>query len=86
MVFLIQSTQNRDTVALQLKLDELIYVTKKAHNALLNIEELSDEELDLIRQNYKTIASHSRQKIHIKKLYPQRTKKEIGQGTSKKVI
>ena len=56
MVFLIQSTQNRDTMALQLKLDELIYVTKRAHNALLDIEELSDKELDLIRKNYKIIA------------------------------
>ena len=56
MVFLIQSTQNRDTMALQLKLDELIYVTKRAHNALLDIEELSDKELGLIRKNYKIIA------------------------------
>lgn len=75
MVFLIQSTQNRDTVALQLKLDELIYVTKKAHNALMDIEELSDEELDLIRRNYKTIAAHARRKIQVKELYPQRAKK-----------
>ena len=75
MVFLIQSTQNRDTTALQLKLDELIYVTKKAHNALLDIEELSDEELDLIRKNYKTIAAHARGKINVEKLYSQRAKR-----------
>lgn len=75
MVFLIQSTQNRDTIALQLKLDELIYVTKKAHNALLDIEELSDGELDLIRKNYKTIAAHARNRIKVEELYSQRAKK-----------
>lgn len=75
MVFLIQSTQNRDTAALQLKLDELIYVTKKAHNAMLDIEELSEDELDLIRKNYKTIASHARNRIKIKDIYSQRAKK-----------
>lgn len=74
MVFLIQSTQNRDTTALQLKLDELIYVTKRAHNALLDIEELSDNELDLIRKNYKTIATHARNKVKIERLYSQRAK------------
>ena len=74
MVFLIQSTQNRDTTALQLKLDELIYVTKKAHNALLDIEELSDHELDLIRKNYKTIAAHARSRIKVENLYSQRAK------------
>lgn len=72
MVFLIQSTQNRDTTAIQLKLDELIYVTKKAHNALLDIEELSDSELDSIRKNYKLIASHARDRLKVEKLYSQR--------------
>ncbi len=86
MVFLIQSTQNRDTAALQLKLDELIYVTKRAHNALIDIEELSDNELDLIRKNYKTIAAHARSKIKIEKLYPQRAKKAAGKNVSKKII
>ena len=75
MVFLIQSTQNRDTMALQLKLDELIYVTKKAHNALLDIEELSDEELDSIRKNYKKIAAHARQKVKVERLYSQRARR-----------
>lgn len=75
MVFLIQSTQNRDTLALQLKLDELIYVTKRAHNALLDIEELSEDDLDLIRKNYKTIATHARNRIKVEKLYSQRAKR-----------
>ena len=46
MVFLIQATQNRDTLALQLKLDELILATKNASNRIAGIEEASDEELE----------------------------------------
>jgi low affinity Fe/Cu permease len=49
MVFLIQNTQNRDAEAIQIKRDELIRAVKGAHNALLNLEELEDEELDRIR-------------------------------------
>src|SRR5262247_3265092 len=52
MVFLIQNTQNRDAEAVQVKLDELIRVTKGAHNALLNLEELEEHELDRIRAQY----------------------------------
>ncbi len=55
MVFLIQSSQNRDTAALQIKLDQLIR-TSKAHNALLNLEELDDEHLDRIRKHHYTLA------------------------------
>lgn len=55
MVFLIQSSQNRDTAALQIKLDELIR-TSQAHNALLNLEELDEEELDRIRKHYCKLA------------------------------
>ena len=46
MVFLIQATQNRDTLALQLKLDELILATKNARNHIVGIEEASDEEIE----------------------------------------
>jgi low affinity Fe/Cu permease len=45
MVFLIQATQNRDTLALQLKLDELIFATRNARNQLAGIEDASDEEI-----------------------------------------
>lgn len=74
MVFLIQHTQNRDTLAMQLKLDELIYATRKAHNALLNLEELSEDEMEAIRKNYNLIASHSRNKVKIKDFYHKRGK------------
>lgn len=51
MVFLIQNTQNRDSRAVQLKLDELIRATKGAHTVLLDLEELDDKELEKIHQN-----------------------------------
>ena len=60
MVFLIQNTQNRDSDALQLKLDELIRATKTAHNALLEIEELSEEELVELRSQYGLLAEKAR--------------------------
>jgi len=60
MVFLIQNTQNRDSEATQIKLDELIRAIKGAHNALLDLEELEDEHLDRIRDHYERIAERAR--------------------------
>jgi low affinity Fe/Cu permease len=60
MVFLIQSTQNRDAVAIQVKLDELIRATKGAHTALLDLEELEEAELDEIRNEYEELAQQAR--------------------------
>ncbi|HEY7318286.1 MAG TPA: low affinity iron permease family protein [Candidatus Binatia bacterium] len=60
MVFLIQNTQNRDSEAMQVKLDELIRVMKGAQNALLDLEELEEEELDRIRAGYQKIAEQAR--------------------------
>jgi low affinity Fe/Cu permease len=56
MVFLIQNSQNRDSAALQIKLDELIRSTA-AHNSLLDLEDVDEETLERIRENYRKLAS-----------------------------
>jgi low affinity Fe/Cu permease len=63
MVFLIQSTQNRDSEAIQVKLDELIRLSKGGHNVLLDLEELEEEELDRIRESYCEIAEEARENL-----------------------
>ena len=60
MVFLIQNTQNRDTQAMQIKLDELIRVVEGAHNALLDLEELDADALDEFRARYEALAEKAR--------------------------
>ena len=60
MVFLIQNTQNRDTEAIQVKLDELIRATQGAHNALLDLEELEEENLDAFKAKYQALAAAAR--------------------------
>lgn len=65
MVFLIQSTQNRDTEAIQIKLDELIRATQGAHNALLDLEELEEESLDDFRVRYQALARMARQELRV---------------------
>src|SRR5438552_19030193 len=60
MVFLIQSTQNRDTQALQVKLDELIRTTRGAHNSLLDLEHLDQEELERIAKLYTQLAEDAK--------------------------
>ncbi len=62
MVFLIQNTQNRDSQALQIKLDELIRALEPAHNALLDLEELDDDELERFRTGYEKLAKLAREK------------------------
>ncbi len=63
MVFLIQSTQNRDTEAIQIKLDELIRSTSGAHNALLDLEDLEEEALDEFRRRYQILAQAARKDL-----------------------
>ncbi len=63
MVFLIQNTQNRDSEAIQIKLDELIRATKGAHTALLDLEELDDKHLARIKQCYEELATQSRAEL-----------------------
>lgn len=63
MVFLIQNTQNRDSEAVQVKLDELIRAIKGARNSLLDLEELEGEDLDQIRARYEALAKQAREDL-----------------------
>ena len=63
MVFLIQNTQNRDTVAMQLKLDELIRATNGAHLSLLDLEELEEKELAAFVRQYEALAAYGRAQL-----------------------
>lgn len=60
MIFLIRNAQNRESEAVQLKLDELIRATKAAQNTLLDIEELSEAELDQIKSRFERLARKAR--------------------------
>jgi low affinity Fe/Cu permease len=63
MVFLIQNTQNRDTAAIQLKLDELIRATQGAHNALMDLEELEERQVEAFRRRYERLALEARRRL-----------------------
>ncbi|HYM80906.1 MAG TPA: low affinity iron permease family protein [Candidatus Limnocylindria bacterium] len=63
MVFLIQNQQNRDSEAIQIKLDELIRASKGAHLALLDLEELNDRDLEKIRDEYEQLAREARKEL-----------------------
>ena len=60
MVFLIQNTQNRDAVAVHLKLDELIRAVHGARNRLMDLEDLTEEELEALRSRYVKLAEHAK--------------------------
>ena len=62
MVFVIQNTQNRDTRALQIKLDELIRANDRAHNALLDLEELEESELLGFQRKFEELAARARER------------------------
>ena len=55
MVFLIQNSQNRDAKAFHLKLDELIHGVQGAHNSLIDLENLSDQELEVLYQQFERL-------------------------------
>ena len=76
MVFLIQNTQNRDAEAVQVKLDELLRATAGAHNALLDLEELEELELDRIRAGYAKLAARAR--IDLRRGQPDTGAPEVG--------
>ena len=63
MVFLIQHTQNKDSEAVQLKLDELIRATKGAHNALIDLEESTDQQLDGLKHHYEALAQSAQRQL-----------------------
>ena len=63
MVFLIQATQNRDAEAIQIKLDEIIRAIDKAHNELLDLEDLEEEDLQRMHRNYLDLAEKARSKM-----------------------
>ncbi|WP_236248082.1 low affinity iron permease family protein [Pseudomonas mosselii] len=58
MVFLIQNTQNRDNDELHIKIDELLRTTKRAHKALLDLEDMGPAELHALRKHYQQIGEH----------------------------
>jgi low affinity Fe/Cu permease len=63
MVFLIQNTQNRDSVAMQIKLDELLRAVKGAHTALADLEDLTEEELDEFKAHYVKLAEEAKAEL-----------------------
>jgi low affinity Fe/Cu permease len=63
MVFLIQNTQNRESEAVQIKLDELTRAIQGAHNALLDLEELTESDLERIRGHYEQLARDARNQL-----------------------
>jgi len=71
MVFIIQNAQNRDSKAIQLKLDELIVADKKARDTFIGLENLTDEELDVLDKEFKELLKnlepgHAMHKLHQK--------------------
>jgi low affinity Fe/Cu permease len=63
MVFLIQNTQNRDSVAMQVKLDELLRALKGAETAMADLEDLTESELDAFKRHYAHLAAAAREKM-----------------------
>jgi low affinity Fe/Cu permease len=63
MLFIIQNTQNRHTIAIQLKLDEIIRATKGAHNEMMDIEKLTDEDLERIQKKYGLLAEKTKEDL-----------------------
>ena len=68
MVFVIQNTQNRDTAAIQIKLDELIRATQGAHNAILDLEQLDEDQLAAYLERYESLAAAARERLDSGKL------------------
>ena len=63
MLFIIQNSQHRHTIAIQLKLDEIIRATKGAHNEMMDIEKLTDEDLEKIQKKYGLLAEKTKEDL-----------------------
>ena len=63
MLFIIQNSQHRHTIAIQLKLDEIIRATKGAHNEMMDIEKLTDEDLERIQKRYGLLAEKTKEDL-----------------------
>ena len=70
MVFLIQNTQNRDSVAMQIKLDELLRAAKGAQTAMADLEDLTDQELRAFQEHYRQLAEEARARMRKDKTLP----------------
>src|ERR1035437_537770 len=68
MLFIIQNSQHRHTIAIQLKLDEIIRATKGAHNEMMDIEKLTDEKLEKIQKKYGLLAKKTKEDLKEGKL------------------
>lgn len=77
MVFLIQNSQNRDTEAVHVKLDELIRAMTGAHNAVLDLENLEEDELDKIRARYTALAKEARESLKHTKRKAEDVEREV---------
>jgi len=85
MVFVIQDTQNRDTAAMHIKIDELIRVTGKARNILLDLEELDDKTLETLRLDYEGLARKAKSRAKAPetiKAVPKRPARSRAKGRS----
>jgi len=85
MVFLIQNSQNRDSQALQIKLDELIRALGQANNRLLDLEDLEDEDLAKIRDKFVKLASDARDEGELEGEIKAEVKQEVKQEVAEQV-
>jgi low affinity Fe/Cu permease len=67
MVFLIQRTQNKDSLAIQLKLNELVAAVAGASNRLIDVEDLSEEELKVLRRHYARLVTMAKKELDLTK-------------------
>lgn len=77
MVFLIQKTQNKDSKAIQLKLNELVAANKKASNRMVDVEDFTEEELDVLHKFYQKLSEKAKEEDDIHKSHSIDNAKEL---------